>query len=208
MLRDPQATHAAVLGAIVEQPVNERVLWRLAAPTRHRAELLVLSQSHPSFEHIVEQAGYPSSPDGSPLTRDLAGLLSMLEIGRRFSFRLTANPTRSVRSTNADETGTRARGRRVGHVTANQQLQWFTERLPRAGFKVCVDDEKQLRALITSRRRLRFDKGGQLVTLQLATFDAVVEVLDATAAREAMVGGIGAAKAYGCGLVTLAPVAR
>ena len=55
MLRDPHVMHAAVLGGIPAQPVTERVLWRIEAGDPHRAELLVLTRSVPSWEHLVEQ---------------------------------------------------------------------------------------------------------------------------------------------------------
>src|SRR3954469_18997000 len=58
LLRNPQHMHAAVLGGLSRQPVTERVLWRLDTE-QHRASLLVLTQSTPSWEHLVEQAGWP-----------------------------------------------------------------------------------------------------------------------------------------------------
>ncbi|WP_443075560.1 type I-E CRISPR-associated protein Cas6/Cse3/CasE [Streptomyces sp. NBC_01483] len=50
--------HAAVMGGLAVQPVAERVLWRLETNTAHRAEILVLTNSRPSWEHLVEQGGW------------------------------------------------------------------------------------------------------------------------------------------------------
>jgi len=197
--------HAAILGSIVEQPVTERVLWRLDTPNRYRAEVLVQSQSHPSFDHIVEQAGYTRTPDGAPVTRALDNLLSMVQSGRQFSCRLRANPTHHVKTGRAEAGGARERGRRVGALAAPQQLEWFRKKLSAIGLPICVDEDEQLRAIIVGRQRLQFDKGTHRVTLQVATLDAVVEVTDPNSARDALLAGVGPGKAYGCGLLTLAP---
>lgn len=44
------------------------------------------------------------------------------------------------------------------------------------------------------------------VTLRIAQFDGVLEVTDAAVLRGALLSGMGRAKGYGCGLMTLRPV--
>jgi CRISPR system Cascade subunit CasE len=66
-----------------------------------------------------------------------------------------------------------------------------------------VDDA--MAVVVRDRRTLRFRRGQQTVTLRVATFDGRFRVVDPTALRAALVNGIGRAKAYGCGLMTLAP---
>jgi CRISPR system Cascade subunit CasE len=48
------------------------------------------------------------------------------------------------------------------------------------------------------------------VNLAVATFDGLLEVADADLLRRTLVSGLGPAKAYGCGLMTLArsPIPR
>ena len=62
---------------------------------------------------------------------------------------------------------------------------------------------------MVARDRLSFQKatgdGGRRVTLQTATFDGLLQVEDATIARDTLLAGVGPAKAYGLGLLTLAP---
>lgn len=70
LLTSPHATHAAVLGGLSEQPVQQRTLWRLEADPAHRAALLVLTQTRPSWEHLVEQAGWPAADEPQALVRD------------------------------------------------------------------------------------------------------------------------------------------
>ena len=62
--------------------------------------------------------------------------------------------------------------------------------------------------MVVQRETQRFKRGGSQVTIVRATFQGVLEVTSADALREALVNGVGRAKAYGCGLLTLAPVAR
>ena len=54
------------------------------------------------------------------------------------------------------------------------------------------------------RSTAEFRRGGERVTLALATFQGVLEVTEPEALRRHLVHGIGRGKAYGCGLMTLA----
>ncbi|GAB7100777.1 hypothetical protein JCM3263A_22520 [Thermobifida fusca] len=68
-------------------------------------------------------------------------------------------------------------------------------------------DEHEL--IVHNRRDWNFSKGarkGRPVSLVTVTFDGRLEVTDPDALRRALISGIGRAKAYGCGLMTLAPV--
>ncbi len=70
-----------------------------------------------------------------------------------------------------------------------------------------TDNDKQPALLVHDRETVRFQRQGSTVTLVTATYDGICEVTDADALRTALVAGIGRAKGYGCGLLTLAPVA-
>ncbi|MEV5086000.1 type I-E CRISPR-associated protein Cas6/Cse3/CasE, partial [Streptomyces sp. NPDC056159] len=67
---------------------------------------------------------------------------------------------------------------------------------------------------VRDKRALAFDKshstvqGGRRapVSLVTVTFDGRLEVTDPQLLRRALTQGIGKAKAYGCGLLTLAPL--
>ncbi|SBW22914.1 hypothetical protein FDG2_3302 [Candidatus Protofrankia californiensis] len=220
LLRSPEKMHAAVLGGLSRQPVTERVLWRLEAGQPHRAELLVLTESTPSWEHIVEQAGWPHSDEPQVLVRDYQPLLDRLDNGREFRFRLRANPVSATRSpTNPSTTQKeqlarpRPRGVRVPHRTAGHQITWLTTRIDHWGFTL-IDIEDAGPALqLSARERLTFHKKaqedqttGRRVVLSTATFDGAVCVTDPHRARHTLLHGVGPAKAYGCGLFTLAPL--
>jgi CRISPR system Cascade subunit CasE len=235
LLSSPHRLHAAVLSGLAVQPVTERVLWRLDSNTPHRAEILVLTESRPSWAHLVDDAGWPGADGGDPLIADYTPLLQHLTRGREFAFRLTANPVQSVPRPNRPserqaarlkegaDNGSRPRGFRVAHRTAAQQLEWLLKRCERHGFSIphataappapgLQTDDRDLSAgpavTIVSRDILRFRKhpDGPCVTLSTVTFEGRLRVTDPDTLRASLLGGIGPAKGYGQGLLTLAPL--
>ncbi|CAN5393116.1 type I-E CRISPR-associated protein Cas6/Cse3/CasE [soil metagenome] len=224
LLGDPHAMHAVVLGGIAVQPVTERVLWRLDADEPRRPALLVLSESRPSWEHIVEQAGWPSTDEPQAITRSYTPLLERIHDGSEFAFRLTANPTQSTRRPDKLTAAQRARAdngalprsTRVGHRTVAHQLGWLLQRTERWGFAVppaavpVIDGEMQPHEVrIIGRERRSFRRGGGSdgrVALQVVTFEGHLVVTDSGVFKERLLSGFGPAKAYGCGLLTLAPL--
>lgn len=219
LMANPQHTHAAVLGGIAAQPVTERVLWRLNRATPHRAEILVLSRSRPSWEHLVEQAGWPNADEEQARVADYQRLLDLVHLGREFRFRLRANPTSATRNpahptrTQKERLGAdRPRGVVVAHRTAEHQLAWITaeSRLPSWGFELTRDEAGAARVALSERDDLSFSKGDAgartRVSLTTATYDGVLRVSDADLARGSLIEGVGRGRAYGCGLITLAPL--
>jgi len=218
LLRNPQRLHAAVLGGIARQPIDERVLWRLETAQPHRAELLILTESRPSWEHLIEQAGWPGAEDPQAVTRDYQPLLDRLQAGREFAFRLRANPVAATRQPASPSVaqkerlaGPRPRGVRVAHRTVAHQLTWLTDRVERWGFTF-LDTEGDPTVHLSARERLTFRKKspdgnrGTQVVLSTATFDGALRVVDPDLVRRTLLQGVGPAKAYGCGLLTLAPL--
>ncbi|MEU5510758.1 type I-E CRISPR-associated protein Cas6/Cse3/CasE [Streptomyces fungicidicus] len=235
LLSSPHRLHAAILSGLAVQPVTERVLWRLENNTPHRADILVLTESRPSWAHLVDDAGWPGADGGTPLIADYAPLLERLARGREFGFRLTANPVQSVprpsrpseqqaaRLKEDADKGSRHRGFRVAHRTAAQQLEWLLKRCDRHGFAIpdatatppapglqTQDQDLSVGPAVTvvSREILRFRKrpDGPRVTLSTATFEGRLRVTDPDTLRATLLGGIGPAKGYGQGLLTLAPL--
>lgn len=219
LLSHPQSLHAVVLGGLVEQPVTERVLWRLEAGGRHRLELLVLTQSRPSWGHLVEQAGWQDADGAEPLVKDYAPLLQRVVAGREFAFRLRANTVTSTRKPQEASAGQRERltqerprGVRVPERTAAQQQEWFVRHLPGWGLALAEEDGLPAVRLI-GRERVVFSKAAdngasRRVTLQTATAEGLVRVVEPDVVRTALLSGCGPARAYGCGLLTLAPATR
>ena len=223
LLTNPQALHAAILGGISRQPVTERVLWRAETDQRHRASVLILTSTRPSWEHLIEQAGWPGSDEPQAVVRAYEPLLEQVALGRQFALRLRANTISSTKQPDAPSiqqkemlaASPRSRGVRVPHRTVAHQLTWFIERVPNWGFSLTTADHDFPAVRLVARERLQFTKRRideqnprRCVTLQTATFDALVTVDDPEQAKRSLLDGVGAGKAYGLGLITLAPNSR
>jgi len=217
MLQNPQVVHAAVLGGLSTQPLDGRTLWRWEPNGSHRASLLVLTHERPSWEHIVEQAGWPGADQPQALVRDYAPLLQRVARGREFAFRLRANTVTSTRTPKQTTTrqrerlaGPRPRGIRVPERTAAHQLAWFERHLPAWGLEVMQTNGLPAVRLL-DREQVAFHKTGRdgerrRVILQTATAEGGVRVSKPDYTLRALQSGCGPARAYGCGLLTLAPL--
>lgn len=198
-MTSPQAMHAAVRAAFPPDldESTGRVLWRLDSRGFEHV-LYVVGPERPDAHHLVEQGGWITRPAE---TADYSNFIDGLIRGQKWRFELVANPV----SAKARERG--QRGSLVHHVTAEQQLAWLVERSEKEGFRICESDNG-LQARVAEREVLRFrrtaEKKTKPVTLHTARFEGVLEVTDANRLRDALVNGVGRAKAYGCGLLTLA----
>lgn len=168
-----------------------RCLWRTDV-LEDTVYLLILSADKPTCTHIAEQLGYP---DDVGITKAYDGLLSRIETGQRWRFRLRANPVRSVSHSHGE------RGRIYAHVTQEQQREWLLERAEKNGFILNRDEFDVMDTRWEQFQKHTGEK--RSVTLRTATFEGVLTVSDSEAFRMALVGGIGRAKAYGCGMLTV-----
>ncbi|MSS46401.1 type I-E CRISPR-associated protein Cas6/Cse3/CasE [Cutibacterium sp. WCA-380-WT-3A] len=204
LLASPERLHAAVLASFPpgqSATGSARTLWRLdRGPAKHDARLIIVSPLQPDLTVLNEQAGWSTGTPGR--SADYDPFLRALRSGSAWRFRCTVNPTTAVRKQGS------SRGRRVAEVTADQQLQWFITRLERRGFRLPDDPTGVPSARVTRREVLRFRRQSSTVTLAVAQVDGILEITDVDAARSALVGGIGPAKGYGCGLLTLAPTGK
>ena len=211
LVASPQRIHAAVEG--VAPPGERRVLWRLERK-EHEYCLLIQSPEVPSLEHIVDQAGWPDTASGTPRVADLSQLLRSAAIGREFGFKIKLNTVSSSKTVSSPTAGQSRqlegarRSVRLGHRTISHQMAWFVEKFGQGssdwGFEVL--DKLAEPLTIVSREQLCFPRreSGK-VTLDTATFQGVLRVSDRERFQTVIQSGIGKAKAYGCGLLTLAP---
>jgi len=215
LLQNPQRLHAAVMGSVPYQSESGRHLWRLDQ-NDHQVDLFVLSPTRPSWDHLIEQAGWPQADGGEARVLAYDHILALLMVGRRFRFRLRANPVQNVRrpekptsqQTVRMNDPEKTRGIRVGQRTAGYQLKWFLSRCSdgddRWGFTVGPLESPSV--ALVERKTLQFSKGRGLpqVTLNTATFEGELTVTNVDLMRRSLLEGIGGGKAYGCGLLTLA----
>lgn len=192
LLGSPQAMHAAILSGFPPGVELGRPLWRIDADDELRPALYVLSEHAPDLVHLEEQAGWPSH--STTQATSYAPLLDALNVGQTWAFRLTANPTHRAEINGVSKV--------LGHVTVAQQVAWLLNR--QASLGVSLGEEEEPSFTLTGREVRRFRRSESAVTLSTARFEGVLEVVDPSLLRVALTQGIGRAKAYGCGLMTLA----
>lgn len=194
-LASPQLLHGAV-----EQSFNgsrQRTLWRVDR-LGDAYYLLVLSAVQPDLTHVAMQFG--SQTDRSLCeTRNYDQLLARLTAGQSWQFRLRANP---VHSLPRGKPGASARGKIVAHVTPEHQKEWLLKRAAALGFSL-QSDRFDVVHIQWMKFRKRKDSNRE-VSLSVAVFEGVLSITDAELFRRTLTQGIGRAKAYGCGLLTIA----
>ncbi|MEI2777231.1 MAG: type I-E CRISPR-associated protein Cas6/Cse3/CasE [Tetrasphaera sp.] len=210
LLASPQAMHAAVMGShpdLVEDG-GQRVLWRVDRTTNHDVQLYVVSPTAPDFVGLIERAGWPTQPQWDCTAYE--PFLGKLADRQMWRFRLTANPVRVLPKLVGDP---KRRGRVSPHLTVAQQREWLVKRSSSWGFALPSDAELGVLSDVSERHTVSFGRRSEraersTVTLTRASFAGLLTVVDAAVFRSALVDGMGRAKAYGCGLMTLAPAQR
>ena len=227
MLSSPYRLHAAIAGSFpssgAESAGDERALWRIDRRQDGSAVLYIVSPTKPSLVGLDEQIGFPDLDDPQWVTRDYDPFLRQIAEGQRYTFRLVANPVVKRR---LEQDGVE---KRISHLTMLQQAAWLAgkdaylgteaevpelfyrqdeSRAQRNGFAICNEGPDGALSLIVSdsrKRDFRRKEGERPVTVATARYDGILEVTDADKLRHALTHGIGHAKAFGCGLLTLVP---
>ena len=166
-----------------------RVLYRLDTP-RDGGSLIVLVQSEksPNWTFLVNSGNYLLA---EPETR--GDYPPAFSIGQVLAFRLRANPTRRNNDTR----------KREGVLTEEKQREWLWRKGVKGGFdilSVTVIDESFQR---DAHGRTDEDNG-RLSHLSVR-YDGVLRVTDPDRFRGTIIAGIGSAKAFGFGLLSVAP---
>lgn len=186
-LEDPYRLHQAILRAFPPDAAGGggRVLFRVEPEQGDaRARILVQSELRPDWMS-------PSLQERLPLTRVEAPkeFAPSLKRGQLLRFRLRANPTR------------RSQGRRLPVLGEEPQIAWLRRKLEEGGFE-----------LVAARRHDEGMRGGsqrrgekvQRLTFVSVLYDGVARAVDTAAAEATLRNGVGSAKAFGFGLLSLA----
>lgn len=198
-LGDPGHLHRTLMRAFPEVDVPEP---RRHFGVLHRVEsdagtVLVQSRVEPAWDDLPE--GYVLGQE----TRDASPVLEAIATNRRFRFRLVGNPSRKSAAHRPGETPPR-NSRRVALTTDDARHDWLAGRAAAAGFVLSgagPHDGVRIDALPLAVGGQR--KGRSGITVRPVLFEGVLEICDPELTRSAVLAGIGPAKAYGCGLLSL-----
>ena len=175
----PYEMHRTLLRAFENNAAGAGMLYRVDGAT-------VIVQSHecPDWKKLPD--GYVRRCHTKPAAEQLDGATS--QVGRQFKFRLRANTARRPRFTKC-----------YGLRDEDKCRAWCENRLYDAGVRVV-----RLDVNVESDVRHDHGKSGKM-THASTVFTGVVQVVDPDALQSALRSGIGRAKSFGFGLLSLAP---
>jgi CRISPR system Cascade subunit CasE len=158
--------------------------------------ILVQSAIEPDWDYAFHNAKYLLA--APPDSKEVAPSFNM---GQKLRFRLLANPTRKI-DTKSGPDGKRRHGKRVP-VPDDTLLKWLVCRAEQGGFSV----EGASVIVQPGYVYVNKDKGkGEPIRYRSAQYEGNLEVTDPERFRETIIRGIGPAKAFGFGLLSVAPV--
>jgi CRISPR system Cascade subunit CasE len=161
-----------------------RFLWRLDSNPIGWNPPAVLVQSLTAGDWSVLQnlSGYLVSD----VEHKFLDLSALLQRDASMRFRFLANPT------------VKRDGKRLGLVGEDTQLSWLTRQGEKHGFRVEF-------ALVSGQDLLGSKKDCHRLTIQRVLFEGRLRVTDTSKLAEALALGIGPAKSFGCGMLSVAP---
>lgn len=194
--------HRRVLCAFPDERLQSarshfQVLFRSEFSPEGAPLLLVQSEAEPRWG-ALPNSYLEASFEPNPATKPLAGLLERVAAGSAWRFRLRANPTKRVR------TGTSVAGRRVGVWGHEPLMQWLARRAESSGFRPAASSWQHC-ARVAEERRVSGSRNGAKLTFASALFEGTLQVTDKERFLSALKHGIGSAKGYGFGLLSVAP---
>ncbi len=237
-LGDCNSLHRTIMRAFPSVPSNgglaektgarERfdVLYRVDDDPRARGPiLLVQSRVVPAWwrlpaDYLVPARGGQAIADCKRVDERYAAIAE----GMALSFRLRANPTRKI-DTKSGPNGERRNGKRVELRHEDDQLAWLRRKGEQHGFDLLATTVNptvaDVRASgvgkVTGSREKRAavgeesgggTLGGSSLTFGSVLFEGRLRVVDPSLIRDALTHGIGSGKAYGFGLLSIAPPRR
>jgi len=178
-------------------------VFRIDPGPAGRAVILVQSAGEPDWDYAFHNAGYllAAPPQKKPFDPSF-------KVGDRLRFRLVANPTRrlSKRSLGANGHPVKnwankgGKGMRVP-VPADRLSDWLVRQAERGGFSV----EEESVGVSPSYVYVNKAREEKAVRLRSVRYDGTLTVTDPGRLREAIEQGIGPGKAFGFGLLSVAP---
>jgi CRISPR system Cascade subunit CasE len=199
-LMDPEASRGSDL-CTWDSYNWHRAIWRAFPNREHRDFLTRLDLRRGTLRLLIVSPTEPVRPSWCPAASWQSRLIPESYFTRqRYAFQLCANPTKKVAS-KPDGTVTK-NGRRVPLGKREELVEWIKRKGEQGGFAV---DEATLRTF--SRAREYFEKGGRRGLHSAVEFQGVLTVTDPARFHETFTRGIGSAKAFGFGLLVIAPIA-
>jgi CRISPR system Cascade subunit CasE len=216
-LADCQAMHRTVMSGFAAAQIPGDV--RASLGVLHRVEvdrrtgsitLLVQSAEKPDWSRLGDYLLQGPGGEENPACKRIDRLYESITAGMVLAFRLRANPTKKI-DTKSGPDGGRRNGRRVELTDEKDQIEWLRRKGEQGGFRLLAvrgaPSVPNVLAMPTQKVvGNRRDETGSRMTFGGVLFGGELEVVDGDAFRRTLERGIGPGKAYGFGLLSVAPV--
>lgn len=131
--------------------------------------------------------------------RDITPLLTWCQEGKAIRYRIDAVATRATPNHQRDENGRRVRGRRIS-LHGHDAITWWHHQAERAG----LTPDPAIHT--TSQPDLVGWKTAGRFGEKLTRFEGIAIITNPLTLRTAITTGLGRARAYGAGLLSIAPL--
>lgn len=219
-LGNPQELHRTVSKAFPESENQERLPKHLRETPRNKFDILHRLDVDRRRAKAVLLVQSKIEPDWSFLPADYAeeiscksvhGQYSKIENGMTLLFRLQANPSKRDK-TKFDAEKPKQR-RRFALFRDEDRIEWLARQGERTGFRLANIKVSPTQAINNAasveegKIVFRKSRNAERIIFGSVVFEGVLQVTDAEKFQaEALQKGIGAGKAYGFGLLSVAPV--
>lgn len=179
-----------------------QAVWK-AFPGRdgqQRNFLTRLDRQGDGFRLLIISPTEPTRPDWCPPESwQSKSIPETYFARRRYAFQLCVNATKKVTKLGPDGQPTK-NGKRVPLRAREEFVSWITRKGEQGGFAVNVETLRTF-----SRGREYFEKQGMRGLHSAVEFQGVLNVTDPPKFHDSFTRGIGPAKAFGFGLLVIAP---
>ena len=199
----PYELHRTLMRGVDGASENNRLLFRIE-PERGADGPVVLVQcavAEPDWIPLLDNGYLLEARGPQPIRKKLE---AALELGLRFAFRLTANPT-VKKKVEGKRHSVRVPLIHEGPNPENHPtyLDWLARKARQHGFEVLRVQGAPFHVGLARQKRKQYDKAD--IPHFGVRFDGLLRMTDPDRLAEAVRDGIGPAKAFGFGLLSLAP---
>lgn len=200
MVADVYEAHRVLLQGFGALCDDDRILWRWEPTDAVHPILLIQSTLEPDWDGLPNRL-----VRAAPEVKSIHKIAGAITQGRSLAFALTANASRKVDTKSTPE-GARRNGRRVPLRRFDDQVQWLVRQASSAGFEIMTNRLGRPEVRIGAPTRLSGRRGEHVITVEAVRFEGALSVKAPEQFLAALRSGIGPARAFGCGLLTVAPL--
>ncbi|MCE1190383.1 MAG: type I-E CRISPR-associated protein Cas6/Cse3/CasE [Ignavibacteria bacterium] len=189
-LREPYEMHRTLAKAFSDDPLAgpERVLFRVEPELGKIVTVLVQSLQCPDWTRLTKEGYFYHSSNNAVMVKEFSADFANNSL---FYFRLRANPTKRDKNS----------GKRIAIYGEDALQNWLNRKACQAGFEILrveIIKEREYTSHISSEGQLHTGKHASCL------FQGILRVTEQQAFNKAVEQGLGSAKGFGFGLLSLA----